>query len=63
MQIVEEEGLNDIWQDMAEKAAYYCRKTAHEMADVAVLFLDGKNQLLARSSNTDDVLNKVLKSK
>lgn len=62
MQIVEEEGLNDIWQDMAEKAAYYCRKTAHEMADVAVLFLDGKNQLLARSSNTDNVLKKVLKS-
>jgi len=61
MEIVEEEGLHDIWQDMAEKAAFYCRKTAHEMAEAAVIFLDGKNHELARSSNTDQVLEKVLK--
>jgi cobalt-precorrin-5B (C1)-methyltransferase len=61
MQIVEEEGLNDIWKDMAEKAAFYCNKTAHEMAEVAVLFLDGKNEFLASSSNAEEVLDKVLK--
>lgn len=47
MQIVEEEGLMDIWKDMAGKAAFYCRKTAHEMAETAVLFLDADNNLLA----------------
>jgi len=46
---------------MAEKAAFYCTKTAHEMAEVAVIFLDGKNELLARSSNTARVLEQVLK--
>ena len=62
MKIVEEEGLTDIWKDMAEKASFYCRKTAHEMAEVAVLFLDGKNQVLAASSNLQEVMDRVLVS-
>ena len=63
MQIVEEEGLMDIWEDIAQKASYHCNKTAHDMAEVAVLFLDGKNEVLACSSNTEEVLKKVLKNK
>lgn len=59
MKVVEEENLLDIWQDMAEKAAYYCCKTAHEMADVGMIFLDGDNEILAKSSNAKRVLEKV----
>ena len=44
---------------MAEKAAFYCCKTAHEMADVAMIFLDGDNEILAESSNAKRVLDKV----
>lgn len=61
MEVVREEGLDVIWQGMAEKAAFYCTKTAHEMAEVAVLFLDSDNEILARSSNVAAVLDKVLK--
>lgn len=61
MEVVSQEGLNDIWPDMAEKAASYCRKTAHEMAEVAVLFLDGTNQVLAGSKNVKLVMQHVLK--
>lgn len=61
MQIVEEEGLNDIWQDMAEKASFYCKRAAHGKAEVAVLFLDADNQILARSKNVSLVLEKVQK--
>lgn len=63
MKIVEEEGLMDIWEDMAEKAALHCKKTAHEMADVGIIFLDGDNQVLARSSNVDKMLPRVLEAK
>ena len=61
MQIVEEEGLMDIWKDIANKASAHCRKTAHEMAEVAVLFLDSKNEILAASDNTGEVLKHVRK--
>ena len=60
MKVVEEEGLGGIWEDMAQKASYYCEKTAHEMARVGVIFLDGNNQILAQSSNTKEVLDAVL---
>ncbi|MDO5146239.1 MAG: cobalt-precorrin-5B (C(1))-methyltransferase CbiD [Eubacteriales bacterium] len=59
MEIVEEEGLNAIWEDMADKASEYCRKTAHEMAEVGVIFLDGNNEVLAKSHNADKVLAKT----
>lgn len=59
MKVVEEENLLDIWQDMAEKASCYCCKTAHEMADVGMIFLDGNNEILAKSSNVERVLEKV----
>ncbi len=59
MEVVEEEGLMGIWHDMAEKAAFYCRKTAHEMAHVAVLFLNSDNEILAMSDNTPDLLKEV----
>lgn len=59
MKVVGEENLHDIWKDMAEKAAYYCCKTAHEMADVGMIFLDGDNEILAKSSNAKRVLEKV----
>lgn len=61
MAVVEEEGLMDIWKGMAEKASFYCKKTAHEMAEVGVIFLDGKNQVLAESSNVAEVLEAVRK--
>ena len=50
---------NETAGDMAEKAAFYCCKTAHEMADVAMIFLDGDNEILAESSNAKRVLDKV----
>ena len=61
MKIVEEEGLMDIWKDMAQKASFYCEKTAHGMARVGMIFLDGDNQVLAESENVPDILKKVLK--
>ncbi len=61
MKIVEEEGLVYIWKDMAQKATFYCEKTAHGMARVGIIFLDGDNRVLAESSNVPDILRKVLK--
>lgn len=61
MKIVEEEGLMDIWKDMAEKADLHCKKTAHEMAEVGIIFLDGDNQVLAESENVQEILPKVLR--
>lgn len=61
MEIVKEEGLDVIWPGMAQKASFYCKKTAHEMAEVAVIFLDGQNKILAQSPNTPEVLGHVLK--
>ncbi len=61
MAVVEEEGYQAIWPDIAQKASVYCRKTAHEMAEVGVIFLDSKNEILAKSENADSVLKKVLK--
>ena len=57
MKIVEEEGLMDIWPDMAQKASEYCEKTAHKMARVGIIFLDGKNEVLAASKNVEEVLS------
>ena len=59
MKIVEEEGLTDIWKDMAERASAHCRKTAHGMARVGVVFLDAENRVLAESANVPEVLNTV----
>ena len=59
MKIVEEEGLTDIWKDMAERASAHCRKTAHGMARVGVMFLDAENRVLAESENVPEVLNAV----
>ncbi len=59
MKIVEEEGLTDIWKDMAERASAHCRKTAHGMARVGVVFLDAENRVLAESANVPEVLNAV----
>ena len=56
MQVVEEEGYMAIWPDIAQKASEYCMKTAHNMAEVGILFLDGNNELLAKSRNADRVL-------
>ena len=57
MKIVEEEGLMDIWPDMAQKASEYCEKTAHKMARVGIIFLDGQNKILAASENIKEVLS------
>ena len=57
MKIVEEEGLMDIWPDMAQKASEYCEKTAHKMARVGIIFLDGQNEVLAASKNVEEVLS------
>ena len=57
MKIVEEEGLMDIWPDMAQKASEYCEKTAHKMARVGIIFLDGQNEILAASENIKEVLS------
>lgn len=62
MKTVEEEGLMAIWPDMAEKAAQNCKKTAHQMAEVGMIFLDSNNRLLAQSRNVDQVLKEVLKN-
>ena len=59
MKIVEEEGLTDIWKDMAERASAHCRKTAHGMARVGVVFLDAEHRVLAESANVPEVLNAV----
>ena len=59
MKIVEEENLMDIWEDMAQKASLYCQKTAHEMADVGIIFLDGDNRILAESHNAAKILEQV----
>lgn len=61
MQIVEEEGLSAIWPDMAERAAQYCEKTAHGMARVGMVFLDGNNEILAKSQNADEILSVCLR--
>ena len=57
IKIVEEEGLMDIWPDMAQKASEYCEKTAHKMARVGIIFLDGQNEILAASENIKEVLS------
>ena len=57
MKIVEEEGLMDIWPDMAQKASEYCEKTAHKMARVGIIFLDGQNEVLAASKNVEEILS------
>lgn len=61
MKVVEEEGYGAIWPDIAEKASRYCMKTAHEMAEVGIIFLDGSNEILAKSKNADSVLVQVKK--
>ena len=61
MKVVEEEGYMGIWPDIAQKASIYCKKTAHEMAEVGIILLDGKNEILAQSENAENVLSKVLK--
>lgn len=47
----------DIWSDMAQKASEYCEKTAHKMARVGIIFLDGQNEVLAASKNVEEVLS------
>ncbi|MCI6859253.1 MAG: cobalt-precorrin-5B (C(1))-methyltransferase CbiD [Eubacterium sp.] len=61
MQIVEEEGLGEIWKDMAEKASWYCEKTARHLARVGIIFLDGKNDILAESQNVAEILSVLIK--
>lgn len=56
MKIVEEEGLSEIWKDMAQKASSHCEKTARGMARVGVIFLDGENRVLAESGNVAEIL-------
>ena len=56
MKIVEEEGLSEIWKDMAQKASSHCEKTARGMARVGVIFLDGDNRVLAESGNVAEIL-------
>lgn len=62
MKVVEEEGFMEIWDDIAQKASLYCKKTAHEMAEVGIILLDGKNEILAESENAKKVLSQVLKN-
>ena len=59
MEIVRDNGYDDIWQDMAQKASEYCCKTAHQMAEVGVIFLDSGNRILAESRNAREVLARV----
>ena len=61
MEVVEEEGYQAIWPDIAQKAALCCMKTAHQMAEVAIILLDSKNQVLAESENAQALLGRVLK--
>ena len=56
MEIIKEEHLMDIWADMAQKASEYCEKTARQEARVGIIFLDGNNEVLAKSRNVDTVL-------
>lgn len=60
MELVEEEGYREIWQPIAQKASEYCRKTAHEMAEVGIILLDNEQKILAASENVDKVLDQVL---
>ncbi len=60
MEIIEKEHLQGIWPDMAQKASEYCEKTAHRMANVGVIFLDGNNDILAKSRNADELLKRTL---
>ena len=61
MEVVEEEGYQAIWPDIAQKASLCCMKTAHQMAEVGIILLDSKNNVLAESENAHQVLAKVLK--
>lgn len=60
MEIVQEEGLNDIWPDIADRAAFCCMKTAHQMASVGIILLDNGNKIIAQSENAEEVLQHVL---
>ena len=59
MEIVHDSGYDAIWQDMAQRASEYCCKTAHQMAEVGVIFLDSGNRILAESRNARQVLARV----
>ena len=61
MEVVDQEGYRGIWPDIAQKAAENCMKTAHQMAEVAIILLDGNNELLAASENVDQVLARVVR--
>ena len=61
MEVVEEEGYQAIWPDIAQKASLCCMKTAHQMAEVGIILLDSKNEVLAESENARQVLARVLK--
>ena len=60
MEIIEAEGLNDIWTDIAERGAFCCMKTAHKMAEVGMILLDNQNAVIAQSSNVPELLQYVL---
>lgn len=61
LQVVQEEGLEAIWPDIAQRAAFCCMKTAHHMAQVGIILLDNGNRVIARSQNVEQVLTHVLK--
>lgn len=60
MAVVAEEGLMGIWPDIAERAAFCCKKTAHQMADVGIILLDNGNEVIAESCNVPEILQHVL---
>ena len=57
MMFVEEEGLMVIWPELAQKSSEYCEITAHKLARVGIIFLDGQNEILAVSENIKEVLS------
>ena len=60
LSIIREEGLSDIWPDIARRASEHCEKTARHEAKVAIILLDSSNELLAHSPNAPEVLERVL---
>ncbi|MEE1229421.1 MAG: cobalt-precorrin-5B (C(1))-methyltransferase CbiD [Lachnospiraceae bacterium] len=63
VEIIDREGLNDIWADIAEKASDWCQRTAHQEVHVGIVLLDPNNQVIAMSKNARDVLNHVVVSR
>lgn len=59
LEIMREEKLLGVWDAMVQKAEFHCQKRVRDLAQVAVVFLDEKNQILAESENTKKIRQEV----